>query len=128
MKVFGFGKVVKIFFSNICNGFLFIKAGDQLLETRDGFGIWDTQSIDITAETDAEFLLFVYHQLIYSGGNTPKINIGNDTVLCKGGGIWLNAAYPKSTYLWNTGSTDSMIYAYSSGKYLVTVTNPCGET
>lgn len=34
-----------------------IKAGDQLLETRDGFGIWDTQSIDITAETDAEFLL-----------------------------------------------------------------------
>lgn len=60
--------------------------------------------------------------------SAPKVNIGSDTVLCKGGGIWLNAAYPKSTYLWNTGATDSMIYAFSSGKYQVTVTNPCGVT
>lgn len=60
--------------------------------------------------------------------SAPKINIGSDTVLCKGGGLWLNAAYPKSTYLWNTGSTDSMIYAFNGGKYQVTVTNPCGVT
>ena len=60
--------------------------------------------------------------------SAPKINIGSDTVLCKGGGVYLNAAYPKSTYLWNTGSTDSMIYAFQAGKYRVTVTNPCGVT
>ncbi|MFM6984216.1 MAG: PKD domain-containing protein [Chitinophagaceae bacterium] len=60
--------------------------------------------------------------------SAPKINIGSDTVLCKGGGVFLNAAYPKSTYLWNTGSTDSMIYAFQGGKYQVTVTNPCGVT
>lgn len=30
---------------------------DQLLETRDGFGIWDTQSVTIKANSDAEFLL-----------------------------------------------------------------------
>ncbi len=29
----------------------------QLLNTRDGFGIWDTDKVQITAETDAEFLL-----------------------------------------------------------------------
>ena len=58
----------------------------------------------------------------------PKINIGTDTILCKGGGLWLNAAYPKSTYLWNNGSTDSMIFAFQAGKYKVTVTNPCGVT
>ncbi|MCC6818052.1 MAG: gliding motility-associated C-terminal domain-containing protein [Bacteroidia bacterium] len=57
----------------------------------------------------------------------PKVNLGGDTMLCKGGGLWLNAAYPKSTYLWSTGSKDSMIYAYQPGKYQVTVTNPCGE-
>lgn len=58
----------------------------------------------------------------------PKVDIGGDTMLCKGGGIWVNAAYPQSTYLWSTGSTDSMIYAFNSGKYKVTVTNPCGVT
>jgi hypothetical protein len=29
----------------------------QELETRDGFGIWDTNSFDIKASTDAELLL-----------------------------------------------------------------------
>src|SRR5690606_14630471 len=58
----------------------------------------------------------------------PVLNIGGDTTLCKGGGLWLNASFPKSTYKWNTGSTDSMIYADQPGEYKVTVTNPCGET
>lgn len=57
----------------------------------------------------------------------PKVELGTDTVLCKGGGLWLNAASPKSTYLWSTGSTDSAIYAFNAGKYKVTVTNPCGQ-
>jgi redox-sensitive bicupin YhaK (pirin superfamily) len=34
-----------------------VKINDQLLNTRDGFGIWDTDQFTITAETDAEFLL-----------------------------------------------------------------------
>jgi redox-sensitive bicupin YhaK (pirin superfamily) len=34
-----------------------VKINDQLLHTRDGFGIWDTDSFNITAEADAEFLL-----------------------------------------------------------------------
>jgi len=42
--------------------YVFVLNGDveingQLLHTRDGFGIWDTGSFNITAETDAEFLL-----------------------------------------------------------------------
>jgi len=57
----GFGKTYQ--FKSEGNGlYVFvlkgsIKVGDQLLETRDGYGIWETQSVDITAETDAEFLL-----------------------------------------------------------------------
>jgi gliding motility-associated-like protein len=57
---------------------------------------------------------------------SPKVNIGNDTILCKGGGMRLNANTPLGTYLWNTGSRDSFIYAFTPGKYVVTVTNPCG--
>jgi redox-sensitive bicupin YhaK (pirin superfamily) len=34
-----------------------VKVNDQLLNTRDGYGIWDTDKFTITAETDAEFLL-----------------------------------------------------------------------
>ncbi|MGN6179242.1 MAG: pirin family protein [Mucilaginibacter sp.] len=34
-----------------------VKINEQLLNTRDGYGIWDTDAFDITAETDAEFLL-----------------------------------------------------------------------
>lgn len=56
----------------------------------------------------------------------PKVNIGVDTILCKGGGMYLNASSPQSTYLWSNGSRDSQIYAFQPGKYKVTVTNPCG--
>lgn len=34
-----------------------IKINDQILNTRDGYGIWDTDKIEIKAESDAEFLL-----------------------------------------------------------------------
>lgn len=34
-----------------------VKVNDQLLNTRDGYGIWDTDEFTITAETDAEFLM-----------------------------------------------------------------------
>ena len=34
-----------------------IKIGDQILNTRDGFGIWDTDKFSIEATEDAEFLL-----------------------------------------------------------------------
>jgi len=34
-----------------------VKIDDQLLNNRDGFGIWNTDKFTITAETDAEFLL-----------------------------------------------------------------------
>ncbi|MES2380947.1 MAG: pirin family protein [Bacteroidota bacterium] len=34
-----------------------LKVNGQTIETRDGFGIWDTDKISIQAETDAEFLL-----------------------------------------------------------------------
>jgi redox-sensitive bicupin YhaK (pirin superfamily) len=34
-----------------------VKVNEQLLNTRDGYGIWDTDNFTITAEIDAEFLL-----------------------------------------------------------------------
>jgi hypothetical protein len=34
-----------------------LKINDQSISTRDGIGIWNTTSVEITAESDAEFLL-----------------------------------------------------------------------
>jgi len=34
-----------------------LKVNDQSISTRDGIGIWDTNQVEITAESDAEFLL-----------------------------------------------------------------------
>jgi len=34
-----------------------VKIGEQLLNTRDGFGIWDTENFSIEVLENAEFLL-----------------------------------------------------------------------
>ena len=34
-----------------------LKVNDQLLNARDGYGIWDVDGFTITAENDTEFLL-----------------------------------------------------------------------
>ncbi len=56
----------------------------------------------------------------------PRIQLGKDTIICKGAGLRLNANSFGATYLWNTGSTDSIIFAYNQGKYSVRAENECG--
>ncbi|MFI5221770.1 MAG: hypothetical protein ACHQK8_05555, partial [Bacteroidia bacterium] len=55
--------------------------------------------------------------------NPPPLNLGNDTTICEGSVLWLDAASPGSKYKWQDGSTNSKLLVFSSGKYLVTVTN-----
>jgi hypothetical protein len=58
----------------------------------------------------------------------PKVNLGNDTILCSGTTITLNATNTGSTYLWSTGATTPTLSVNQSGSYHVTVTNSCGIT
>lgn len=48
----------------------------------------------------------------------------SDTLLCPGQGVTLrpDSLYTGATYLWNTGSTDSLITVKSPGKYVLTIT------
>ena len=48
-----------------------------------------------------------------------KINLGNDTSLCQGASIDLNAGANFISYQWNTGSTNQSVIAYSAGMYSV---------
>jgi len=58
----------------------------------------------------------------------PSVELGKDTVVCKEF-FPLKAGYDSFlTYLWSTGSTDSLLTPNESGKYWVTVSNNCGQT
>ncbi|CAN5369237.1 hypothetical protein BH11BAC1_BH11BAC1_17430 [soil metagenome] len=54
-----------------------------------------------------------------------NVNLGNDTTICQGQTILLNAAGAGiTTYLWQDGSTSSTFIGDTSGIYFVAVSNP----
>ncbi|KXB96864.1 MAG: hypothetical protein AA908_09860, partial [Chlorobi bacterium NICIL-2] len=58
--------------------------------------------------------------------NPPIVNLGNDTAICQGQSLTLNAGNAGSTYLWNTGATTQQIPTDTAGIYWVKVTSPYG--
>lgn len=54
----------------------------------------------------------------------PVASLGNDTSICEGASITLNAGNAGNSYLWNTGATTQTIVVSDSGTYSVTVTTP----
>ncbi|MBX3253681.1 MAG: PKD domain-containing protein [Chitinophagaceae bacterium] len=55
--------------------------------------------------------------------STLNVNLGNDTTLCSGGTLTLDAGNAGATYLWSTGETSQTIIASSTGSYWVEVSN-----
>jgi gliding motility-associated-like protein len=53
---------------------------------------------------------------------TPYVVL-NDTNICTGTSIILDAGNPGANYVWNTGATTKTITVYNSGTYSVTVSN-----
>ncbi len=54
---------------------------------------------------------------------SPHINLGPDTLVCKGLNLSLDATFPSATYLWQDHSTSSMLSTFSPGIYWVTVSD-----
>lgn len=54
---------------------------------------------------------------------TPIVFIGNDTTLCTGQSLTLNAGNSFTSYLWSNNATTSNITISVAGKYYVTVTD-----
>ena len=50
----------------------------------------------------------------------PVVNLGNDTTLCEGQTLLLNAYYDKASYLWEDGSTAPSQLLTKAGIYFVT--------
>ena len=56
----------------------------------------------------------------------PVVNLGNDTAICPGTTLVLNAANPGATYVWDDGSTNQMRTVSLEATYTVAVTaNGC---
>jgi len=60
--------------------------------------------------------------------NLPTANLGNDTSLCLGDTLILDAFLPGFTYTWQDNSTDSIFEVTAAGTYSVAVQNICGTT
>ena len=56
-----------------------------------------------------------------------SINLGPDIQLCMIKSYQLKAAKGFRTYLWNDGSTDSMLTVTAAGRYIITATDYCGK-
>jgi len=54
-------------------------------------------------------------------GNIPTVHLGNDTTLCQGQTIILNAGAGYTSYLWNNGSITPTKLVNAAGTYWVTV-------
>ena len=57
----------------------------------------------------------------------PKINLGNDTLICPEDSLILDASTSGANYLWQDGSTNNNFTVSSPGTFWVEVTNACGS-
>ncbi len=62
--------------------------------------------------------------------NPPIINLGNDTILCNGKELILNANQSNASYVWQDNTNNSTYNITHQGVYWVTVTTPphCSKT
>ena len=58
----------------------------------------------------------------------PQVNLGNDTVLCEGSTLELDAGNSGNSFFWSTSETSQQILISNSGTYYVAVTNQCEDT
>lgn len=89
--------------------FLVDTAGQYYVSVTNPFGCTTTDTLNVT----------------YQSGN--GLNLGNDTTICQGSSLLLNATTPTATaYLWNTGSVAPTLNVSTAGTYFVRVTLPGG--
>jgi len=76
---------------------------------------WITQTID-GCESERSPLLYQVYPL-------PVVDLGNDTTVCLGPALVLDAGNLNSVYLWNDNSIDQTFEVSATGTYSVEVTN-----
>lgn len=92
---------------------------DSTFQATSGGVYWVTATNSCGSDVDS---------IILTPVTPPVVELGNDTSICIGDVIPLDASYPNSTYIWSNGASDSIIYVSNAGTYSVAVGNVCGLT
>ncbi len=99
--------------------------------------IRDINSLTITPDNSGELYMAFYDNGSYADNNgvinidasiiPPSLDFGEDTTLCAGSTLELDAENPNAlSWQWNTGDNTQTIQAESSGEYSVEVTSAGG--
>jgi hypothetical protein len=95
--------------------------------------LWNTGATtsSITINTGGTYSVLVTNTQLCSARDTvvitqnslPVVNLGNDTALCIGNSITLDATVTNGDYAWNTNENTATITTDTAGTYIVEVTN-----
>ena len=98
--------------------------------------LWSTgaTSPGISVDTAGRFYVTVTDAISCEGIDSidisffpiPTVDLGNDTSLCQGQTLILDAGNPGATYNWSNGPASQTITVSTASTYIVTVTNPSG--
>lgn len=92
--------------------------------------LWSTgaTSQTITVSTTGTYYVAVTNQgnctfmdTIHVTINPASVELGNDTILCAGATLMLDAGNSGLSFMWNTGATSQMITVTTSGTYIVSI-------
>lgn len=64
---------------------------------------------------------------VIAASTSSLLDLGPDTSICPNNTIQLHAGHRYLTYLWNNGSTDSLLTVNGPGQYWIDVTDSCGN-
>jgi hypothetical protein len=110
-----------------CEGTLTLDAGISGMAY-----LWSTGATTQTITVSATGTYYVavtnegnctYLDTIHVTINPASVELGNDTILCAGASIMLDAGHSGLSFMWNTGATSQMITVTTSGTYVVSVTD-----
>ncbi len=81
----------------------------------------------LKATLNAGCQLFSDSLLLRANTSPAALNLGADALLCAGDSLVLHAGSGYAQYAWQNGTADSVFMVTVPGKYVVEVTNTCGE-
>ncbi len=93
------------------------------------FDYWELANNTVSPNINAIYATsdFVANDTIIAHFKTTlNVDLGNDTIICAGDSLFLNAGHSGATFLWSDGSTDSTLWVTQPGTYSVTVTEGIG--
>jgi predicted outer membrane repeat protein len=111
-------------FTDALNGDFQLQAGSPVINAGNNDSIPSGIYLDLT--NHARIFSNTVDLGAYEKPLPPSVFLGNDTAICEGNTLTLNAGNHNATYEWSTGAATQTITVNAAGSYFVTVTDSMG--